>query len=253
MAFISEAWATKHAPDPGDFKLNPKKHAIDFSSRTHASLAHLSHVAQMLGFSSMGLLSPFLAPQSGSKRTPHPDDGVCLKVLPTNPMSIVVGERFVNERDAAGLYAEMGFHLVQLRPELAVTLQVPADELELVLESALSLGDASYVSAKDPRLLKNPRKKLEKALSDNGRLALGHVVARYRKVAKPGDFARYLEGARLTPLRAAVLVSGDFAPVKARFKPDAQAVRELLRFALNGELHALRLETGAVARAGVPI
>jgi hypothetical protein len=245
MTMLWEAWSTKFAREPGDFKLNPKKHAIDLGSSTHPALAHLSVMAAAMGFHSIGLLSPFLAPQSSSRRETHPEDSVGLKVLPTHPMSLVVGEKFVNERDAAVLYAQMGFSLAQLRPELALASAMKAEELAVMLEAALSLGAPSYVPSADPKALKGPRKQLEKVLSDTGRMALQNLVARYLAVAQPTDLRRYLDGVRLTPLRAAVLASGSFLAVKALFTPNEPAVRALLRFALDGELRALRIATGS--------
>src|SRR5262249_42479423 len=159
---------------------------------------------------------------------------------------LVVGEQFITERDAGALYALMGYHLSQLRPELGMALLLPPAELKVVFEAALTLGDASYAPQSPEKQLKGERKRLEKALSPNARIGLNSVVGKYLRVAKPEDFGRYIEGVKLTPVRTAALVSGDFLAVKARVAPDANAVRELLKFAVGGDLHALRVETGTV-------
>jgi tetratricopeptide (TPR) repeat protein len=252
MTLLWETWSPKYAREPGDFKLNPKKHAIDLGSASHPVMQHLAVMTGALGFRSLGLLSPYLAPQSSSRRETHPDDGISLRVLPTAPMSLVVGEKFVTERDGAQLYAQMGFHLAQLRPELALAAALQPEELQAMVEAALSMGAPSFNPTVDQKLLKTPRKQLEKTLSDNGRIALQTVAARYLQVAQPNDLRRYLDGVRLTPLRAAVLVSGSFAAVKALFTPNEPAVRALLRFALDGELHALRVATGTALVARSP-
>jgi hypothetical protein len=75
----------------------------------------------------------------------------------------------------------------------------------------------------------------------DARLAL---VARYLPLAQPLDLRRYRGGVRVTPLRAAALTSGSFEAVKALFTPNEPATRALLRFALDGELHTLRVATG---------
>jgi hypothetical protein len=121
------------------------------------------------------------------------------------------------------------------------------ERLAHVLDAALSLGHGGHVSRIDPKILKGERKRLEKAMSSAPGDAVSNAVRAYARVALPDDLARYLEGARLTPLRAALLAAGDFAPVRASFIPAGRegdaALRDLVGFALGGELNALRQQT----------
>ncbi|MFT3843006.1 MAG: hypothetical protein QM723_38815 [Myxococcaceae bacterium] len=251
LAFIYEHAGAKYAADPGDFKLNPKKHTLDLRAASHPALRQLALTGRALGFESLNVLSPWFAPQSSSKRSPHPDDQASFRIYPTFPFTLVVGERFFNERDPAALAALIGSRLAYLRPELALS-QWPPDQLALTFEAALSLVNESRASPADPKLLKAEVKKLSKALSSQARAGLSEKVYRYLKVAKPNDLPKYFDGARQTPIRTALLVAGDFAAT-ARIFPEGEAahgsLRQLLHFALGGELSALRKATGCAVTA----
>jgi hypothetical protein len=132
-----------------------------------------------------------------------------------------------------------------------------ADALELVIEAALSLGDGRYVSHLDPKVLKADRKQLEKGFSSDARVALGIVSEKVLASRREGDLERFRAGVRLTPLRVALLTAGDFAPVRAQISFEGEhaeaAVRELLVFALGGELHQLRVDTGTAVGGTKPV
>ncbi len=248
FALIFTEGGHKFGASAGDFKLNPKKHALSLAGASHPSLVQLAEVSSALGFEGLNLLSPYLAPQSSGRREPHADDSASLRIYPTYPLSLVVGEKFLNEPHPAALAALIGSRLAYLRPELSLVMMLPPEQLAIVFEAALSLGEPEYVCKADPKLLKAERKRLDKALDKAALGQLQRLVGKYLPVSRPDDFADYLEGARHSPIRAATLVTGDFAPVRARVFPEGaaadRAVRELLRFALGGDLHALRVETG---------
>src|SRR5262249_44744613 len=147
----------EYGVDPGDFKLHPKKHAVDLATASHPALRHLMAVAEALGQRSLTLFSPFLAPQPSGRRTPHPDDAAGLRAVPTVPISLVVGERFLTETDQAAQSASIGHTLAQLRPELAMALVLGPERLALVLDAALSIGHEGHVSRVDPKILKGER------------------------------------------------------------------------------------------------
>jgi tetratricopeptide (TPR) repeat protein len=246
MAFLYENAGAKYSADPSDFKLVPKKHTLDLRAASHPSLRQLALTGRALGFESLNVLSPWFAPQSSSKRSPHPDDQASFRIYPTFPFTLVVGERFFNEKDPAALAALIGSRLAYLRPELALS-QWPSDQLWLTFEAALCLAQESRTSTADPKMLKNEIKRLSKALSNQARAELPQKVFRYLKVAKSDDLPRYFDGARQTPIRTALLVAADFAAT-ARIFPEGEAahgsLRQLLHFALGGELAALRKATG---------
>jgi hypothetical protein len=248
MALIWEHAGERFAADLSDFKLHPKKHLVDPRTATHESLQHLFAVGRALGLPPFEVLSPYLAPQSGKTREAHPEDAVAVRVVPSWPPRVVVGERLLAEKGLASLYALIGRGLTPLRSELMLPQLLDAAALDVLVEAALSLGDTRYTPALDAKLLKADRKKLEKGLKDPGRHALEIVTERVLRAHRQGELARFREGARLTPLRVALLAAGDFAPVRAQIVFEGAhadtAVRELLQFALNGELHQLRADTG---------
>ncbi|MBL8954747.1 MAG: hypothetical protein JNK82_28475 [Myxococcaceae bacterium] len=248
LALIWEHAGERYAPGLSDYKLHAKKHAVDPRTATHESLLQLGTVAAGLGFGPPELVSPYLAPQTSRVRESHPDDGVGVKVVPVWPPRVVVGERLLAEKNLPARYALIGRGLATLRPELLLAQLLDGDALELVVEAALTLGEPGYVSPYDPKVTKADKKQLEKAFSKAARAELEAVCARVLQGYAPGAVARFREGVRLTPLRVALLVAGDFAPVRAQIAFEGEhadaAVRELLVFALGGELHALRVAAG---------
>ncbi len=247
MALIFQHAGEAYGAKLGDFKLHPKKHAVELAAATHPALRHLAIVARGLGFESLDVFSPFLAVQTSGQRAPHPDDGAGLRVLPTAPFSLVVGEKFLAGMDAPARAAATAHGLAQCRPELALAVALGADGLSLLLEAALSLADERHVSFADPKVLKAERKRLEKAIPSSERPGVVNAIRAYQQTTTLEDFALYLEGVRLTPLRAALFAAGDFPPVLAHFIPQGRegeaAARDLAGFALGGELQALRRQT----------
>jgi hypothetical protein len=255
MALIWEHAGERFAPSLSDFKLHPKKHAVDPRTATHEALQHLFGVGRALSLPPFEVVSTYLAPQTSRTREVHPEDAVGVRVVPTWPPRVVVGERLLGEKSPGALYALIGRGLASLRSELVLPQLLDAAALDVLVEAALSLGDTRYAPSLDAKLLKADRKKLEKGLSDQGRHALEIVTERILRGHRPGELNRFREGVRLTPLRVALLVAGDFPPVRAQVafeKTHADAaVRELIAFALNGELHQLRVETGTAIGARV--
>ncbi|HZN91410.1 MAG TPA: hypothetical protein VFB81_01850, partial [Myxococcales bacterium] len=240
-------WAGKeYGASLGDFKLHPKKHAVDLGTATHPALRHLVAVSRALGFQSLTVLSPFLAVQTSGQRMPHPEDAAALRVVPTIPFTLVVGERFVSGTDRPTQSAIVGHALARLRPELAMTLVLEPEQLALAIDAALGLVHEGHVSSADPKALKAERKRVEKSIPSAGRGTFASAVRAYARVAGPDDLARHLEGVRRTQLRAALLAAGDFAPVRHLLPAGAAgaaALRDLVGFALGGDLHALRRQT----------
>src|SRR6185369_11330700 len=129
LALLFQWAGPEYGADLDDFKLHPKKHAVDLAAPTHPALRHLVAAAGALGHPSLKLFSPFLAPQPSGRRTPHPDDAAGLRAIPTVPLSLVVGERYLTESDVAAQSAWIGHALAQLRPELAMALVLGPERL----------------------------------------------------------------------------------------------------------------------------
>jgi hypothetical protein len=254
MGLIFTQGGSRYAADLGDFKLHPKKHRIELSEAREPAVNNLRHIARSLGFESLNVYSPFLASRITGKADKHPDEAVAVRVNPTAPLSIFVGEPLLREADLPGLTAQLAATLCVLRPELSMAVLLRPEEIALVIEAALQMGDASYVMRGDPKLLKAEVKRLSKALTSDGKIAVARLAAGLLRSPKRADLAAtYLDGVRHTGARAALLVSGDFVPVMARAVPLQSTraqyfLRELLAFAVGGELHALRVQTGSDTR-----
>lgn len=249
MELLYEQAGRAYATDLGDLRLHPQKHLVNLHQILHPHVELFLRLAQGLGFARLPILySPYWAGQSSHKRVSHHDDNASLRVLPTFPVTFLVGERFFNEPNPGLLHALMGRGLAYLRPELALAAILTFEQLKLLFEAALSLGDESYHSRADAKALKNEKKRLEKALSPNARVGLASVVTATRPKLKRDSLSRYLAGASHTALRTALLLAGDFASVRTRLIPRGgegePMVRALLDFGLGGGLHAVRVETG---------
>ena len=120
--------------------------------------------------------------------------------------------------------------------------------LEHLIEAARAAVDDAYEPAGDAKRIKAEKRLLEKAFSGAKRGLLVAAVQRYVLVAQPGDVARSARGAELTALRAALLVSGSFAAMKAVADPDVDDAgwRDMAGFALGTDLQALRVATGTL-------
>ncbi|MBS1150849.1 MAG: agmK, partial [Myxococcaceae bacterium] len=251
MALIYSQAGAKYAADLGDFKLHPKKHRIELGDSKELALNNLRYIARTLGFEGLNLYSPFLSSRISGRAERHPDEAVGLRVNPTAPLSLFLGEPLLREPDLQQLTAHLGATLALLRPELAMAVMLPPEGLAPVLEAALTFADPNYPPRVDPKLLKAEQKRLGKALSPEGKTALTRLASNLLRTHARTDLtATFFDGVRHTTSRAALLVAGDFAAVQARALPMQSAraqyfVRELVVFAVGGDLHALRVETGS--------
>ncbi len=251
MALIHTHVGAKYAADLGDFKLHPKKHRIELGESKEPALNNLRFIARSLGFESLVLYSPFLAARITGRAERHPDEGVGIRVNPTAPLSLFIGEPLLREADLQQLTAHLAATLALLRPELGMAVLLPPDGLSLLIEAALTFGDPSYVPRGDPKQLKVEQKRLGKALSAEGKTALARLASNLlRTSGRTNIAATYLDAVRHTTSRAALLVAGDFEPVQARVLPMQSSrvqffIRELVVFAVGGDLHTLRVQTGS--------
>ncbi|MHB8874658.1 MAG: hypothetical protein ACYC8T_13295, partial [Myxococcaceae bacterium] len=250
MTLLWEQAGAKYAASLGDLRLHPKKHRIELRESREPSLETLRVASRALGFEALNIYSPFLASQPSGKTERHPDEAIALRVNPTAPPSLFLGESFLRNSHLTELSAFVGSTLALMRPELSMAVLLPPDRLSVVVEAALSFAEGVYVPRAPPKLLKADQKLLGKAFTANGRVAITSLAKTLQRAGEGDLVGRYLRGVQHTVARAALLVAGDFAAVQARVLPSqgksaAPALRELLAFAVGGDLHALRKETGA--------
>src|SRR5262249_33145362 len=243
---------------------------IDLSAASEPVLQHLRMVARLLGIDGFELYSPYLAGRQsqpgwrpvnllhlGRGADTASDRTVALAICQTHPFSLMAGGRLFDAQPAAELDLILGSTLALLRAELALAQRLPMDRLQAVLQAAVGLSSNAVLFEIPERELRKERKALEKVLDEPGRARLERAVRACAKVDARAELPAFLRGVELTALRAALLVVGDPEPIKRKLlaevgpgpNMDAQ-VRELIAFALSGDLAALRAEVGlAVAAA----
>jgi len=269
MAVLFHQAGAKYAASLSEYRVNAKKHRIDLSAATEPVLQHLRVVARLLGIEGFELYSPYLAGresntgwrpvnllQLGRGAEEAPDRTVALAICQTHPFSLVAGGRFFDEQPAAELDLIVGSTLALMRPELALAQRLPMERLQAVLQAAVGLSSDAVLFEVPEKELRKERKALEKLLDEAGRAKLERAVRACAKVDARGDLPAFLHGVELTALRTALFVVGDPEPIKRKLlaeigpgaKMDAH-VRELIAFALSGDLAALRAEVGLALAA----
>ncbi len=95
------------------------------------------------------------------------------------------------------------------RPELAMVRLHPADEIEAIVQAAVSLAAPDFVISADPELVAEQQRRLVSSLSEQARPALFRAVK--EALVDPGslDLRPYLEAAEHTANRAGMLLCGD--------------------------------------------
>ncbi|MFZ5470742.1 MAG: tetratricopeptide repeat protein [Myxococcota bacterium] len=257
MAILFEQAGHLYHEDFAKYQINPRKHLIDVASAQEYQIHHFRYVARLLGMEQVALFSPFLVAtrERLAKRSsePAPEPMVGVEICHTHPVALKVGGKFFSETGQKETYYLLGRTMALLRPELALSHQLPAQRLEAVFQAAISLSVNTFRFSADPRAIDTERRALEKALPEQARGALARVTREYVKAATPQDLRNYLEGAELSAVRTGLFVAGEIEPVKkmvlgesgAAYRVQARSkIRDLMVFALSEDLHALRVAVG---------
>ncbi|MBI3180785.1 MAG: tetratricopeptide repeat protein [Myxococcales bacterium] len=256
MEVLFEQAGGQHAASHSDYGVHPKKHRVDAAAGGHLPVLELLRYARrVLGVERLEVYSPYLAAKSepaGRRPAQPPDAAVGVELCQTDPPCLKLGGRLFTS-DAKEVLCLLAFAVAWARPELALVRRTSREELAAMLHAAVSLVTERFESKADPREVKRQRKQLERALSDKARESLATVARSYAAKARPDDLEAYLAGAELTALRAALLVSGEPLAVRRALiegrgvlsqVSQRQAARELMSFAVGGELQSLRAALG---------
>jgi hypothetical protein len=249
------------------YDINPRKHRVDLlAARPDTPVGAFQYAASLLGIGLMDVFSPhgvaLLARQAARPGQPLPDEGIDVEPCWTTPPSIKLGGVFFRSTQLAELKARSAFALTCMRPDFAPARAFQRSRLELLLDAGLSLSQPSFPSRLDPKALKKEQKLLEKTLSPAARAGLAHLAQQYAQARKPGDLEAYVHGVELTALRAALVAAGDASAV-LRAITDRRgglqhvsreaALRDLVTFAVGGDLHQLRVAVGMAVDTSVEL
>lgn len=264
MAVLFECAGKQHAVSHSEYKVNPKKHRVDLEAiADQPALRQLRYLTRVLGLPRMEVYSPYLtamAQPPGRRSGETPDAALVAELMQTEPPSLKLGGRFASA-DPKDRLALISFTVALARPELGWSRRAGRAELELLVSGALTLVTDRLTFSADERAVKRARRQLEKSLSGSGMAALATVARKYAQLARPDDLDTYLEGAELTAARAALFVSADPLAVKRTLIEgrglfvrvgQKKLVRELLLFALGGELAELRAALEMSVEAELP-
>lgn len=270
MAVLVQAAGGKYAASLSDHQVSAKRHRIDLSGATQPALQQLRWVGRLLGIEGFELYSPYLAGregragwrpmdllQLGKGVDPAADRTLGLAACQTDPISLVAGGRFFDDPSPAELNMMIGSTLGLMRPELAMAQRVPMDRLAAIVQAAIGLSSGVVVLEVPEKEIRREQKILEKALDGDAPARLQRATAGYLEISQPGDLERFVEGVELTALRTAMLVVGDPEPIKRKLlaeigpgpRMDAQ-IRELIAFAVSGDLAGLRAGLGIGLHSG---
>jgi golgin subfamily B member 1 len=257
LAILYEQASSLYKEEFARYGISPKKHVIDVASSQEYQIHHYRYVSRLFGMEQVAIFSPFLTVTRDrmAKRTsePAPDPVLGIEVIHTDPVAIRLGGKFFSETGQKEIYYMLGRSLALLRPELALTQRLSAERLEAVVQAAISLSVDRFRFTADIRAIDVERKALDRQLTQQGKDALARVTKQYVASATPNDLRTYLEGAELSATRAGAFVAGDIEPVRKmvlaetggnfRLQPRTK-IRDLMSFALGGDLHALRVSVG---------
>ncbi len=257
MAILYEQAGSLYKDDVVRYQINPRKHAIDVAAAPEYQIHHFRYVARVLGMEQTLVYSPFLAVtrERMAKKTtePAPDPTLGVEICHTQPPCLRVGGRFFAETGQKEIFYMLGRAMAGLRPELVLATRVSSDRLETIFQAALAISGAKFRFTAEPVALETERRLLDKSLPEPAKAALARVAKEYVKRASANDIRHYLEGAELTAVRTGFFLAGEVEPVKKMVLAETGAVhrvqsrskiRDMMVFALGGDMHALRLAVG---------
>lgn len=220
-----------------DVRLDPKRDRIDVAESMLFFVNAYRHVAK-----ACGMEAPELFKVQGV---------VGLTLADTWPHCLIAGEElFTDQRPKKELFFHIGRMLAWSRPELSMALLRPRDQLELVIESAASLGDSSLKTRFNPKTVEKVRRQLGRSISPASQQALKKLAAAYAE--RRPDVGAFLEAAELTATRAGALLAGDLRVVTKCLAEagggdrslNQRRIADLTAFCLSEKWSSLRKELG---------
>lgn len=176
------------------------------------------------------------------------DDVVGLAVAGTFPLCLVAGpDMFSDQRRKKELYFLLARNLVFTRPDFAFASLLKRDELQVVLEAGLSLGEPRFEPTSEPQRVEQVKNLLAQTLGEEARERLSLLAK--ESVGKRLSLRRYVESVEFTATRAGALLGGDLQVVSRALVSEGTAggrlgldplVEDLTVFGLSEAYAALR-------------
>lgn len=239
LAICQEASAGAFAVDHQKLNINRKRDKVDVGSSMLFFANMFKYVARTLGMDSLELYK--VAGMSG------------LSLGNTFPVCLVAGEDMFKDRPKRELWFTVGKALAFSRPELSMVRLHPPEEVEAIVQAAVSLAMPNFAITADPALVAEQQRRLSGSLSEAARPALFRAAKEATRDPQSLDLRPYLEAAEHTANRAGVLLSGDVEVAMRCLSQDQGAaarlplrskVRDLMLFCMSEPYSKLRASLG---------
>ncbi len=239
LALCQGATGGAFAVDHGKLNINRKRDKVDVSNSMLFFANMYKYAAKTLGVEALDLYK--VAGLTG------------LGLGNTFPICMLAGEDMFKDRPKRELWFMIAKAMAFTRPELAMVRLHPADEIEAIVQAAVSLAAPNFAISADPELVAQQQRRLGSSLSEQARPALFRAVK--EALADPGslDLRPYLEGAEHTANRAGMLLCGDIEVAmrclsqdqgSATRLPIRSKVRDLMLFCVSEPYSRLRAALG---------
>lgn len=180
------------------------------------------------------------------------EEVVGLAVAGTYPLCLVAGpDMFSDQRRKKELYFLLARSLVFTRPAFAFASLLRRDELQIVLEAALSLGEPRFEPTSEPARVQEAKERIEAAMGEEARSRLSLLAK--ESVGKRLSLRRYAEAVEFTAARAGALLGGDLQVASRALVSEGGAggrlsleplVEDLAIFCLSENFTELRRKLG---------
>jgi len=177
-----------------------------------------------------------------------------IEIANTWPPSVVAGEEmFAGQGSRRQLAFLIGRNLAFSRHPLALARFHTAENLEVLLQAAVLLGEPRFKRTADAALVEKTRDKLARVLPPEAIKALQKIAYAYARDRNRQSVRAYLEAAELTADRVGTLLAGDLAVARHQLAAETGAapalpldrrIRELAVFALSEAFLDLRKALG---------
>jgi hypothetical protein len=239
LALCGAATGGAFAVDHSKLNINRKRDKVDVSSSMLFFANMFKYAAKTLGVETLELYK--VSGLTG------------LALGNTFPICMLAGEDMFKDRPKRELWFLAAKTMAFLRPELAMVRLHPADEVEAIVQAAVSLAVPDFAISADAELVAQHQRRLATSLAEQARPALFRAAK--EAVAQPGslDLRPYLEAAEHTANRVGMLLCGDVEVAMrclsqdqggATRLPIRSKVRDLMLFCVSDAYSKLRAALG---------
>jgi hypothetical protein len=239
LALCQSATGGAFAVDHAKLNINRKRDKVDVSSSMLFFANMYKYAAKTLGAETVDLYK--VSGLTG------------LGLGNTFPICLLAGEDMFKDRPKRELWFQIAKSMAFLRPELAMVRLHPADEIEAIVQAAVSLAAPDFAISADPELVAQQQRRLGSSLSEQARPALFRAAKEALADPRSLDLRPYLEAVEHTANRAGMLLCGDVEVAMRCLSQDQGAVtrlpirskvRDLMLFCVSEPYFRLRAALG---------